>query len=187
MDAKRFLLAALLACSHPPLAGAGDHGDIIVYQIDRDIIGKIVLKPVEVFGPLWGDIGHGVFAERRTAQHPMNADGLEYRMEEKNTNPAFCPGLKFSISTPADSAIHVAVDYSRCRESILEMARQTRADDLVDGLAAAVLHTNNQHRLRYTRIRIEVAGIRPKPVVRELEWEDLRKRYKPLYRLVREK
>ena len=68
-----------------------------------------------------------------------------------------------------------------------EILRQTQADDLIDGLAAAILHTNNQFKLRYTKIWIEAAGVRAQPLVRELEWEDLRKRYKPLYRLVRGK
>lgn len=183
---NRVLLAALLALSQAQVSG-GDHGQIIVYQIDRDIIGKIVLKPVEVFGPLWGDIGHGVFAERRTAHHPVNSADPGYRMEEKNTNPAFCPGMRFSISAASASVIDVAVDYSRCRESIQQMLRQTRADDFIDGMAAAILRTNNQHKVRYTNIKIEVSGVLGKLVVRELEWEDLRKRYKPVYRLVREK
>ena len=183
---NRVLLAALLALSQAQVSG-GDHGQIIVYQIDRDIIGRIVLKPVEVFGPLWGDLGHGVFAERRTAHHPVNSADLEYRMEEKNTNPAYCKGLKFSISARADASLRAAVDYSRCRESMQEILRQTQADDLIDGLAAAILHTNNQFKLRYTKIWIEAAGVRAQPLVRELEWEDLRKRYKPLYRLVRGK
>lgn len=183
---KRFLLAAFLACAQGQ-ANAGDHGDIIVFQIDRDIIGKIVLKPVEVIGPLWGDIGHGVFAERRTAHHPVSSAEPGYRMEDRNTNPAFCKGLKFSISASSDTTLRAAVDYSGCKESIREMLRQTQADDLIDGIAAAILHTNNQHKLRYTKIRMEAAGVRAQPVVRDLEWEHLRKRYKPLYRLVREK
>jgi hypothetical protein len=67
------------------------------------------------------------------------------------------------------------------------MLRQTQADDLIDGLAAAILHTTNQHKPRYTKIRMEAAGVRAQPVLRELEWKNLRKRYKPLYRLVRER
>ena len=108
-------------------------------------------------------------------------------MEDRNTNPAFCKGLKFSISAGNDTTLLAAVDYSGCRESMREMLRQTQADDLIDGLAAAILHTNNQHKPRYTKIRMEAAGVRAQPVVRELEWENLRKRYKPLYRLVRER
>ncbi len=182
---KLFLAAlmSLAAC----LAMAGDHGDIIVYQLDRSIIGKVVIKPVEVYGPLWGDIGHGTFAERRTAYHHPSSKSPEYQMEEKNTNPAFCKGLKFSITESGDQALSVMADYSKCRESIQDMLRKTQADDFIDGLAAAILYTNNKHKLRVSRIRLEVTGVRAKPVIKELEWESLRKRYRPLYKVVFER
>ena len=179
-------LAALMSLA-AGLAIAGDHGDIIVYQLDRNIIGKVVIKPAEVSGPLWGDIGHGTFAERRTAYHHPSSTSPEYQMEETNTNPAFCKGLKFSITESGDKVLSVMADYSKCREWIQNMLRRTQADDFIDGLAAAILYTNNQYKLRVSRIRLEVTGVRAKPVIKELEWESLRKRYQPLYKVVFEK
>ena len=183
---KKSFLICLFMFSVSGLCSAGDHGDIIVYQIDRDLIGKVSLKPVEVFGPLWGDSGYSVFAERKVPHHNPGDPTPEYKMDDVNMNPAFCKGLSLLIDGK-DSTISLKADYSACPEQIQKILQKTDPSDFVDGIAAAILYTNNgteEGNPKVSSISVDVSGVGKKPIVKKMEWTDLRVRYRPRYKFV---
>ena len=147
----------------------------VVYQLEKSSAdGRLNLRPVEIRFDTVTDPGYAVFAEwlRPYLHH-------EGKIELNQINQAYCKNLSVDFRTGVREHLDVYLDYSGC---IGKNKPSSEKDNLFEGVAAAILYTENVPGISpVISITLHIKGISKTQSESKLSysWDVIRKKWQP--------
>lgn len=172
---KKLILCLLLTISFglPVMPSWGGEEQLWrVFQPEESAIdGKLHLRPVLVSFEVGTYFSYAVFAEQNRINLPKD-DKVIY----EQVNRAYFKGLKIEMKKTGSENMEVYLDYSNCGEELRKIKSTTEKNELIEGIAAAILVTDG---LQTVTLHIKGYYDGQKEVIKTLAWNKLKKRWKP--------